>query len=114
MKEHQHLGSVAAGNDGPFPRHAIAVDWRKLDVIGDRTNGANLIQALAPGLPAHGPRLGTQESADGVDPVRIHDHSSRPGIDTPDFSGSLAKVITLSIELHFPTPMKEISSAGDQ
>jgi hypothetical protein len=112
MKEHQHLGSVAAGNDGPFPRHAIAVGGRKFDVIGHGPNGADLINPLSPCFPAHGPRLGTQKSPDGVDPI-IHDTSPGLSKTTANLIGSLAKVITLSVELHFPTPMKEISSAGD-
>jgi prevent-host-death family protein len=67
MEEQQHPGRIAAGYDRPFALEAIDVDRLELHVAGDRPDGANLLDALAPLLPPDRPGLGLQTVADGVD-----------------------------------------------
>src|SRR5580704_19678877 len=67
VEEEQHPGGIAARNDRPLALEAVNVDRLELDVAGDRPDGANLLDPLAPLLPSDRPRLGLQKVADGVD-----------------------------------------------
>jgi hypothetical protein len=67
MKVDQRAGGVGAGNDRPFALDPIEIDRFELDIVGDRPDRADLLDPASPLFPAHRPRLGAQESANGVD-----------------------------------------------
>jgi hypothetical protein len=57
MQKHQDARGIASRRDRPFVRHAVEIDLIKTYVVGDGPDGIDLIQAFAPLLPPHGPRL---------------------------------------------------------
>ena len=74
MKEHQDAGGVSAGDDRPFARNAVEIDRLELDVLSDRPNRADLIEAAAALRPADRPRLGAEKRANSVDFGFRHGH----------------------------------------
>jgi hypothetical protein len=68
----QNAGRVTAGNDRSFPRDAVEIDRIELHVVGHGPEGTNIVEALTPLYPPHGSRLGTQQSADGINSALTH------------------------------------------
>jgi hypothetical protein len=62
----EDAGSVRPRRDRPFAIDSIEIDRLEFDIIGDRPDGADLLDPPPAFLPAHRPRLTAQESADGV------------------------------------------------
>jgi hypothetical protein len=58
VEEEENAGGIAACNDRPFPSYAVDIDRLELDVVGDRPDRADFVDALAAFGPADGPRLG--------------------------------------------------------
>ncbi len=75
VKEHQHSRRVAGGSNRPFAGHAVEIDRLELDVVGNRPDRPDLVDAIAPLLPAHRPRLGAKKGADSVDFALGHGRS---------------------------------------
>ena len=67
MKVDQHAGSVGAGNDRPFALDPVEIDRLELDVVRDRPDRPDLLDPASALFPAHRPRLGAEERANGVD-----------------------------------------------
>ncbi len=53
MEKHQDAGSITAGNDRPFSRHAADIEAGELHVIGYRPNRTDLVEALGAGRNSH-------------------------------------------------------------
>ena len=77
MKVHQHAGGVGAGDDRPFAFDAVEIDRLELDVVGDRPDRSDLLDPASALLPADRPRLGAEESANGVDFALSHGEQSK-------------------------------------
>src|SRR5262249_8127926 len=75
-KDHQDPRRVTPRNNGPFTRYAAQVDRRKPHILGDRPDGADLVEPLAPLGPADRSGLGPQQGTDRVDLVLAHSSAS--------------------------------------
>ena len=67
MKVDQHAGGVGARDDRPFALDAVEIDRLELDVVRDRPGRPDLLDPATAFFPADRPRLGAEESANGVD-----------------------------------------------
>jgi hypothetical protein len=46
VEEEENAGGIAACNDRPFPSYAVDIDRLELDVVGDRPDRADFVDAL--------------------------------------------------------------------
>src|ERR1044072_1705502 len=58
MKEHQHVGRIAAGSDRPFSQHATDINRSELYVLCCRPHGTDIIETFASLGPSNRSRLG--------------------------------------------------------
>ena len=72
MKIHQHAGIVSARDDRPFTLDPVEIDRLERDIVRDRPDRPDLLDPAPPLFPAHRPRLGAQERANGVDFTLSH------------------------------------------